>query len=57
MDIHWFALQEWIHVDKDIIFIHISGDFNASDALMKPLAWVTSLSHVPSYGSHWSHTD
>jgi len=33
MDIRWFALQEWIHVDKDIIVIHIAGIINPSDAL------------------------
>jgi hypothetical protein len=31
MDIRWFALQEWIHVDKDIIVIHISGIINPAD--------------------------
>mmetsp|Transcript_6642 Transcript_6642/g.12497 ORF Transcript_6642/g.12497 Transcript_6642/m.12497 type:complete len:143 (+) Transcript_6642:344-772(+) len=40
MDIRWFALQEWIHIDKDIILIHFSGDLNASNALSKALAWI-----------------
>lgn len=46
MDIRWFALQEWIHIDKDIILIHISGDINASDALTKALAWIKHYRHM-----------
>lgn len=46
MDIKWFALQEWIHIDGDIILIHISGDLNASDALSKALAWVKHYRHM-----------
>jgi hypothetical protein len=46
MDIKWFALQEWIHVDKDIILIHISGELNSSDALSKALAWVKHYRHM-----------
>ena len=46
MDIKWFALQEWIHIDKDIILIHIPGDLNASDALTKALAWIKHYRHV-----------
>jgi hypothetical protein len=35
MNIHWFALvKEWIHIDKDIIVIHIVGIVNPSDALL-----------------------
>jgi hypothetical protein len=37
MDIKWFALQEWIHIDKDIILIHIPGDLNSSNAFSKAL--------------------
>lgn len=47
MDIKWFALQEWIHLDKDIILIHISGELNASDALSKALAWIKHYRHIP----------
>jgi hypothetical protein len=46
MDIHWFALQEWIHLDKDIILIHIPGDVNAADALAKALAWIKNYHHT-----------
>jgi Reverse transcriptase (RNA-dependent DNA polymerase). len=46
MDIKWFALQEWIHIDKDIILIHISGELNASDALSKALAWIKHYRHM-----------
>jgi len=46
MDIRWFALQEWIHIDKDIILIHISGDLNASDALSKALPWIKHYRHM-----------
>jgi hypothetical protein len=46
MDIKWFALQEWIHLDKEIILIHISGELNAADALSKPLAWVKHHRHM-----------
>jgi hypothetical protein len=46
MDIRWFALQEWIHVDKDIIVIHISGIINPSDALTKALAWLKHSRHM-----------
>lgn len=41
MDINWFTLQEWIQVDKDIIFIHvIPGILNMADTLSKAFAWV-----------------
>jgi hypothetical protein len=46
MDIRWFALQEWIHVDKDIIVIHISGTINPADALTKALAWKKHYRHM-----------
>jgi len=46
MDIKWFALQEWIHVDKDIILIHISGELNSSDALTKALPWIKHHRHT-----------
>jgi hypothetical protein len=46
MDIKWFALQEWIHIDKDIILIHIPGEINASDALSKALAWIKHHRHM-----------
>jgi hypothetical protein len=46
MDIRWFALQEWIHVDKDIIVIHIAGVINPSDALTKALAWLKHHRHM-----------
>jgi hypothetical protein len=46
MDIRWFALQEWIHVDKDIIMIHISGVINPADALTKALAWKKHYRHM-----------
>jgi hypothetical protein len=46
MDIRWFALQEWIHLDKDIILIHISGEINAADALTKALAWIKHYRHT-----------
>lgn len=46
MDIKWFALQEWIHIDKDIILIHLSGELNSSDALSKALAWVKHYRHM-----------
>jgi hypothetical protein len=48
MDIRWFALQEWIHVDKDIIVIHISGVVNPADALTKALAWSRAMGHLGS---------
>jgi len=46
MDIRWFALQEWIHVDKDIIVIHISGIVNPADALTKALSWLKHHRHM-----------
>jgi hypothetical protein len=46
MDIKWFALQEWIHIDKDIILIHIPGELNSSDALSKALTWVKHYRHM-----------
>jgi hypothetical protein len=46
MDIRWFALQEWIHLDKDIILIHISGELNPSDALTKALPWIKHYRHM-----------
>jgi hypothetical protein len=46
MDIRWFALQEWIHVDKDIIVIHIAGIINPADALTKALAWLKHHRHM-----------
>ena len=32
LDIRWFAIQEWIHVDQDIILLHIAGILNPSDS-------------------------
>jgi hypothetical protein len=46
MDIRWFALQEWIHIDKDIILIHFPGEVNASDALSKALGWIKHYRHM-----------
>jgi len=46
MDIQWFALQEWIHVDKDIIVNHILGIINPSNALTKALAWLKHNQHM-----------
>jgi hypothetical protein len=46
MDIRWFALQEWIHVDKDVIVIHISGIINPADAMTKALAWLKHHQHM-----------
>jgi hypothetical protein len=46
MDIRWFALQEWIHVDKDIIVVHISGIINPADAMTKALAWLKHHRHM-----------
>jgi hypothetical protein len=46
MDIRYFALQEWIHVDKDIILIHIPTILNSADALTKALAWIKHHRHM-----------
>ena len=46
MDICWFALQEWIHVDKDIIVVHIAGIINPADALTKALSWLKHHRHM-----------
>jgi hypothetical protein len=46
MDIRYFAIQEWIHVDKDIILIHIPTILNAADALTKALAWLKHHHHM-----------
>jgi hypothetical protein len=46
MDIRYFAIQEWIHVDKDIILIHIPTILNAADALTKALAWLKHHRHM-----------
>jgi hypothetical protein len=46
MDIRWFAIQEWVHVDKDIILIHISGIINPTDAMTKALAWLKHYRHM-----------
>jgi hypothetical protein len=46
MDIRWFAIQEWVHVDKDIILVHISGIINPTDAMTKALAWLKHYCHM-----------
>jgi len=46
MDIKWFALQEWIHIDQDILLIHISGDLNSSNTLTKALPWIKHHRHT-----------
>jgi hypothetical protein len=46
IDIRYFALQEWIHVDKDIILIHIPTILNSADALTKALAWLKHHRHM-----------
>jgi hypothetical protein len=44
--VRYFALQEWIHVDKDIILIHIPTILNSADALTKALAWTKHHRHM-----------
>lgn len=46
LDIRWFALQEWIHVDCDIILLHIPGVLNPSDAQSKALSYRLHHRHM-----------
>jgi hypothetical protein len=46
LDIRWFAIQEWIHVDCDIILIHIPGILNPSDAQTKALSYRLHHRHM-----------
>jgi hypothetical protein len=46
LDIRWFALQEWIHVDCDIIPLHIPGVLNPSDAQSKALSYRLHHRHM-----------
>ena len=40
INIHFFAIQDWIHNSKDILLSHIPGVINPSDNLTKPLGRV-----------------
>jgi hypothetical protein len=46
LDIRWFAIQEWIHVDCDVILIHIPGILNPSDAQTKALTYRLHHRHM-----------
>jgi hypothetical protein len=46
LDIRWFAIQEWIHVDGDIILLHIAGTLNPSDAQTKALSYRLHHRHM-----------
>ena len=46
LDIRWFAIQEWIHVDHDIILLHIAGTLNPSDSQTKALRYKLHHRHM-----------
>jgi hypothetical protein len=46
LDIHWFAIQEWIHMDGDIILLHIPGILNPSDSQTKALSYRLHHRHM-----------
>lgn len=46
LDIRWFAIQEWIHLDGDIILLHIPGILNPSDAQTKALSFRLHHRHM-----------
>jgi hypothetical protein len=46
LDICWFTIQEWIHVDCDIILVHIPGILNPSDAQTKALLYCLHHCHM-----------
>jgi hypothetical protein len=46
LDIRWFAIQEWIHVDCDIILLHIPGILNPSDSQTKALSYRLHHRHM-----------
>jgi hypothetical protein len=46
LDIRWFAIQEWIHVDRDIILLHIPGILNPSDSQTKALSYRLHHRHM-----------
>ena len=46
LDIHWFAIQEWIHVDGNIILLHIPGILNPSHSQTKALAYRLHHRHM-----------
>jgi len=46
LDIRWFTIQEWIHVDQDIILLHIPGILNPSDSQTKALSYRLHHRHM-----------
>jgi hypothetical protein len=46
LDIHWFTIQEWIHVDRDIILVHIAGILNPSYSQTKALSYKLHHHHM-----------
>jgi hypothetical protein len=52
IDIQHFAIQEW-KLRGDVLFHHIAGNINISDALTKGLGWVLHHRHVPRAMGHY----
>ena len=45
IDIQHFAIQEW-KLRGDIIFHHIAGTINMSDAMTKSVGWILHIRHT-----------
>ena len=54
MAIRFFALQDWVSVDKSIFMIHIPGILNPSDDLTKSLGWVLHARHCRRHMGHYN---
>ena len=45
IDIQHFAIQEW-KIRSDIVFHHIAGTINMSDAMTKAVGWILHIRHI-----------
>jgi len=45
VDLRYWALQDWSHIDKSLIMAHCPGVLNISDDQIKPLGYVLRARH------------
>lgn len=53
VDLRYWALQDWSHVDKSLIMAHCPGTINISDNQTKPLGYVLHARHCHQAMGHY----
>ena len=56
VDLRYWVLQDWSHVDQSLIMAHIPGVLNISDDQTKPLGYVLHARHCRRAMGHYGHT-